>query len=49
MGREFGIGGRSNLERAQADEVADAVTDIQNALVNFDIKEINQKHVFLLS
>merc|ERR1712168_286901 len=32
LAKEVGIGGNSNLEKAQADEVADAVTDIQNAI-----------------
>merc|ERR1711942_127057 len=32
LAKEFGIAGNSNLERAQADEVADAITDIQNAI-----------------
>eukprot|EP00090_Calanus_glacialis_P028573 TRINITY_DN45882_c0_g1_i1.p1 TRINITY_DN45882_c0_g1~~TRINITY_DN45882_c0_g1_i1.p1 ORF type:complete len:205 (-),score=76.29 TRINITY_DN45882_c0_g1_i1:437-1051(-) len=32
LAREFGIAGSSNLERAQSDEVVDAITDIQNAI-----------------
>merc|ERR1712002_360309 len=32
LAKEVGIGGNSNLEKAQADEVADAITDIQNAI-----------------
>merc|ERR1712002_611590 len=32
LAKEFGIGGNSNLEKAQADEIADAVTDIMNAI-----------------
>eukprot|EP00091_Calanus_sinicus_P010326 TRINITY_DN24108_c0_g1_i1.p1 TRINITY_DN24108_c0_g1~~TRINITY_DN24108_c0_g1_i1.p1 ORF type:complete len:119 (-),score=30.35 TRINITY_DN24108_c0_g1_i1:349-705(-) len=32
LAREFGIAGNSNLERAQSDEVVDAITDIQNAI-----------------
>merc|ERR1712226_1670079 len=51
LAKEFGIGGNSNLEKAQADEVADAITDIQNALygaffASEDVKEEKMKKVF---
>jgi len=32
LAREFGIAGKTNLEKAQGDEIVDAVTDVQNAI-----------------
>jgi len=33
LAAEFGLGGRNNLESAQADEIVDAVSDLQTAMV----------------
>ena len=34
LANEFGLAGKTNVEKAQADEVVDAITDLQNAAVN---------------
>eukprot|EP00090_Calanus_glacialis_P044102 TRINITY_DN783_c0_g1_i1.p1 TRINITY_DN783_c0_g1~~TRINITY_DN783_c0_g1_i1.p1 ORF type:complete len:150 (-),score=40.08 TRINITY_DN783_c0_g1_i1:221-670(-) len=33
LAAEFGLAGKNNLESAQADEIVDAVSDLQNAMV----------------
>ena len=33
LAREFGLGGRNNLESAQADEIVDAVSDMGSAII----------------
>ena len=30
---EFGLAGRNNVEKAQADEIVDAVSDLQDAMI----------------
>ena len=32
LAAEFGLGGKTNLESAQADEIVDAVSDLQTAM-----------------
>ena len=34
LANEFWLAGKTNVEKAQADEVVDAITDLQNAAVN---------------
>merc|ERR1719431_1574516 len=33
LAAEFGLGGKDNLESAQADEIVDAISDLQNAMI----------------
>ena len=47
LANEFGLAGRNNTEKAQADEVVDAVVDLQNAAVNNS--DINNKTLFIFS
>merc|ERR1712228_96802 len=45
LATEFGLGGRNNLEIAQADEIVDAVSDMGSAIikVRFGLKEDLEK------
>ena len=39
LAREFGLAGKNNLENGQADEIVDAVSDLQTAMVNASSKD----------
>ena len=46
----FNLAGRTALERAMVDEVADAVTDVQNAVVgiSFHLQAVNQAFIRMI-
>ena len=47
LANEFGLAGKNNTEKAQADEVVDAVVDLQNAAVNISITDLIFPSMFL--
>merc|ERR1719357_1105271 len=47
LANEFGLAGKNNTEKAQADEVVDAVVDLQNAAVNIFIIDHISPSIFL--
>merc|ERR1719233_2137384 len=43
LATEFGIAGRTNMEKAQVNEVVDAINDLHTAVLNATIREKDEK------
>merc|ERR1719233_1667189 len=43
LAAEFGIAGRTNMEKAQVNEVVDAIVDLHTAVLNATIREKDEK------